>query len=174
MSPFLGEFQRYRGILLGAVAQVDAAEFSALAPDGGSMATILKHLAGNLRSRYTDFLTSDGEKPWRDRDGEFVPGGESREALLSSFEEAFAILHAAIRDLTPADRERQVTIRGLGLSVDEALCRSLAHFAYHTGQIVTRAKDCRGPAWRSLSIPLGESAAYNSRPNAEREAIKPG
>lgn len=173
MTPYLGEFRRHLGLISGALDQVDDGELVAVAADGSSIAIIIQHLTGNLRSRFTDFLTSDGEKPWRDRDREFVARHQTRESLLRDFSEAFAILVAAIEPLGPDDRGRIVTIRGMDLSVDEALCRSLAHFAYHAGQIVIRAKERRGADWRSLSIAPGHSTTYNAKPDRSREVIRP-
>ncbi len=130
-------------------------------------------MAGNLTSRFTDFLTSDGEKPWRRRDDEFVPGVDTRQVLLNRWVDAWNALLAALDGLTDADLSRIVTIRQQPLTVTEALLRSLAHVSYHVGQIVFIAKAARGDAWVSLSIPPGRSTAYNAAPDRERSPNLP-
>lgn len=145
-----------------ALAQMDDdAYFARLDASGNSAAVLVKHLAGNHRSRWTDFLTSDGEKADRDRDREFEVAEDSREELTRRWEEGWTTLFAAIRQLRPDDLDRTVTIRGEPHSVERALLRSLAHAAYHAGQIVLLAKHFTGPEWQTLSIPRGESEAWN-------------
>src|SRR5690606_5792830 len=127
-----------------------------------SVAVLMKHVGGNLRSRWTGFLTTDGEKPDRDRDSEFAIGpDDSRDRILDRWQEGWRCLEDALRSLDPADLERTVHIRGEPHTVPQALHRSLAHTAQHTGQIVLLAKHLCGSAWRTLSIPRGQSAAYN-------------
>lgn len=163
------EFRRYGALIDGALAQVDDAAFAAApSPDGNSIAVLLGHLTGNLRSRFTDFLTSDGEKPWRDRDAEFEPPPTDRAASERAWRAAWAALEGALTELTDADLTRDVRIRGVALTVDEALARSSAHLAYHAGQIVLLARMHAGAAWRSLSIPRGGSQAYNAAPSLEK------
>ena len=163
-----GEFVRYKALAEAAIAQVDEAELSREpAADGNSIATVCWHVSGNLRSRFTDFLTSDGEKPWRNRDGEFDARRVTREELLQKWETGWAVLQAALAELGDGQLERTITIRGQALRVDEALHRSLAHTAYHCGQIVLLAKNARGAAWRSLSIPRGQSDAFNRNPSTQ-------
>ena len=133
-----------------------------LDPNSNSMAVIVKHVAGNLRSRFRDFLTSDGEKPDRNRDGEFeMTERASRATIVGWWDEGFAVAMGSIEALTPADALRQVTIRGEAFAVIEALNRSAAHTAYHVGQMVYIARHFAGPAWKSLTIPKGESAKYS-------------
>jgi uncharacterized damage-inducible protein DinB len=130
-------------------------------PNGSSsLAVVCWHLSGNLRSRFTDFLTSDGEKPWRNREEEFDDRVVSREEFLAKWEEGWAVLFATLDGLTDEHLSETVTIRGQALRVHEALHRSMAHAAYHVGQVVYLAKAFRGDDWTSLSIPRGQSATY--------------
>lgn len=174
MEPYRAEFYRYHSQLLGAVSQVKPA-FWYQRPHGGgnSIAVIVQHLTGNLMSRYTDFLTSDGEKPWRQRDEEFETQGQDLWVLAASFDAAWIIAMTSLAELTVADRLRTVTIRGQPLSVEEALCRSVAHLAYHVGEVVQLARAHAGEEWKSLSIPPGESRRYATNPTQER-ANTPG
>ena len=143
-----------------AIAQVDDRQFFAtLDPDANSIAVIMKHVAGNMRSRWTDFLTSDGEKPNRNRDTEFeMPPDSTRAAILAAWEDGWARVTGAISSLTPADLGRTVRIRGEAHTVVEAINRQLTHYAAHVGQIVLLAKHYAGPAWKTLSIPRKASA----------------
>ncbi len=122
-------------------------------PDANSIAVIMRHLAGNMRSRWTDFLTSDGEKPDRNRDGEFEPPPLTREALFADWESGWACLFAAMDTLTAADLTRTVTVRKEPSTAAEAIERQLRHYAEHAGQIVLLAKHFAGPRWATLSIP---------------------
>jgi len=129
--------------------------------NSNSMAVIVKHLGGNLRSRYRDFLTTDGEKPDRNRDGEFeMPERVSRAEIQRWWDDGWKTAMASIEALTPEDLGRTVTIRGEAFLVIEALNRSVTHAAYHVGQMVYLARHFAGPAWKSLSIPKGESAMF--------------
>jgi uncharacterized damage-inducible protein DinB len=164
-----GEFRRYRALAEGAFRQLSEAQLGQLTGAGdNSVATIAWHVAGNLRSRFTDFLTGDGEKPDRDRDSEFLSRQLTHAALLAFWSGGWDLLSAALADLSDLDLARTVTIRQQPLSVTEALHRSLAHASYHVGQIVFLAKQLCGPAWVSLSIPPGQSAAYNASPTHDR------
>ena len=129
---------------------------------------IVWHLSGNLASRFTDFLTSDGEKPWRHREEEFAARTVTRDGLMEKWRQGWGVLFEALAGLTDDDLQGQVAIRGQSLAVHDALHRSLAHASYHVGQIVYLAKLKRGADWRSLSIPPGGSAAYNQNPTLER------
>ena len=163
------EFVRYKALAEGAIQQVHDEELSQQGSgDNSSIATICWHVAGNLHSRFTDFLTSDGEKPWRNRESEFDARTVKREELLAHWQVGWDTLFAALNDLTDSMLGREVSIRGQSLAVHEALHRSLAHVAYHVGQIVYIAKGFRGSEWKSLSIPRGESASYNLNPTRER------
>ena len=152
-------FRNYKALGDGALSQVSDDNLHTLVDrDANSIAVIVKHLAGNLRSRFTDFLTTDGEKPDRDRDAEFEMADRvSRDEISGWWEEGWAIALASIESLTPGDLERTVTIRGEPFHVVEALNRLATHAAYHVGQIVLLAKHFAGPNWKSLSIPKGQS-----------------
>lgn len=131
-------------------------------PESNSIATIVKHLWGNMRSRWTDFLATDGEKEWRQRDAEFENDIRTREELLQKWNEGWACLYAALDSLMPEDLERIIYIRNQGHTVMEAINRQLAHYPYHVGQIVFLGKMIRNEQWQSLSIPRGGSGGYNA------------
>ena len=160
------EFRRLKSLGDDAIAQVsDSHFFASLAPGDNSIAIIVKHVSGNLLSRWTDFLTRDGEKPERSRDSEFVvTAGDNRERLLRSWEQGWATLFEALEPLGDSDMQRVITIRREPLTVLQALNRQLTHYAYHVGQIVYLAKHHCGPAWRTLSIPPGRSSDFNRMP----------
>jgi hypothetical protein len=132
-----------------------------LAGDANSIAIVMKHIAGNLTSRWTSFLTSDGEKPTRDRDGEFVDSFTSRAEMLAVWDRGWACVDSTLSTLRPADLQARVTVRGESLAVPFAIQRSLAHISYHVGQIVLIARIHAGPAWRTLTIAPGGSRQYN-------------
>jgi hypothetical protein len=156
-----GEYERYKALGEGAVRQAQDQELSLPGPNGSnSLAVICWHVSGNLRSRFTDFLTSDGEKPWRNRDEEFDERAVSRADFLAKWNEGWSVLFAALDGLTDDHLRDTVTIRGQALKVHEALHRSLAHTAYHVGQMVYIAKALRGDAWSTLSIARGTSGSY--------------
>jgi hypothetical protein len=156
------QLRKYRALGEAAIAQVDdAALFRRLDPESNSIALVVKHLAGNMRSRWTDFLASDGEKPWRGRDSEFEDQpGESRATVLRRWREGWEACLESIGALAADDLGRTVTIRGEPHTVLEAIQRQLTHYAYHVGQIAFLAKHFAGPAWRSLSIPRGGSRDF--------------
>ena len=165
------EYKRYKALAEAAVGQIGDEELTQLGPSGGnSIDMLLRHLAGNLQSRFTDFRTSDGEKPWRQRDDEFETASLSRAALLEQWERAWAVVLSEVGKLSDADLGETVTVRRQPLRIDEALHRSLAHTAYHVGQIVYLAKEMRGEGWRTLSIPKGKSAEYNQKAPSENAA----
>ena len=154
-------FRKFKALAEEALAQIPDEDLRrAIDPDANSVAVLMQHLSGNLRSRFSDFLTTDGEKPDRDRDAEFEAGDLSRDALLSRWNAAWAITLASIGRLGPRDLTTTVYIRGEAFAVIEALNRAATHTSYHVGQIVLLAKHFAGPAWRSLSIPKGQSASY--------------
>jgi hypothetical protein len=156
-----------------AIAQVkDEHLFSKLDPEANSIAIIIKHLVGNMRSRWTDFLTSDGEKPDRDRDAEFESRAEdTRKRILASWEDGWSRTFAAIEGLKPEDLARTVTIRGEPHSVLEAINRQMTHYAEHIGQIVLLAKHYAGSDWRTLSIPRGKSKTFDVSKSGERSSV---
>jgi uncharacterized damage-inducible protein DinB len=164
----LAVFRYYKKLAEGAMGQVTDAELYA-APDEetNSIAIVVKHMAGNMRSRWTDFLTTDGEKPDRNRDGEFENPPATRAELISLWERGWNCLFRALEPLTDADLSRAVTIRGEPHSVTQAINRQLAHYAYHCGQIVLLARQFRRGSWRSLSVPRGRSAEFNRRVEAK-------
>lgn len=129
--------------------------------EANSAAVIIQHVHGNMLSRWTDFLTTDGDKPWRNRDGEFTePDAISREALLAFWEEGWACALSAIDALKEPDLTKEVLIRGEPLGVIDAVLRQLAHYSLHVGQLITLGKERLGPKWKTMSIPRGESKAY--------------
>jgi hypothetical protein len=130
--------------------------------ESNSIATIVKHMWGNMLSRWTDFLTSDGEKEWRDRDAEFENNVTTREELLDKWDEGWKCLFHAINTLTNADLQKIVYIRNQGHTVMEAINRQLPHYAYHVGQLVFAGKMIAGKDWKSLTIPRGQSASFNT------------
>ena len=138
-----------------AIAQIDDEQFFALIdPDANSIALIMKHVAGNMRSRWTRFLTTDGEKADRDRDSEFErASGEARDAIMASWEDGWTRTLGAIGSLRPADLGATITIRGEPHTVVQAISRQLSHYSAHVGQIVLLAKHFAGANWRTLSIP---------------------
>jgi hypothetical protein len=153
-----------------AAAQVSDEEFfRTLDPESNSIALIMKHMAGNMRSRWTDFLTSDGEKPDRRRDSEFETEGEDRRAVLDAWEAGWRLVFDAIGSLTPADLTRNVTIRHEPYVVVSAINRQLAHYNQHAGQIIFLAKHLKSSAWRSLSIPRGQSDTFNEGMKEQHE-----
>lgn len=155
-------FQYHKNLADRAVVQIsDDALHRALDEHTNSIAVIMKHVAGNLRSRWTDFLTADGEKPWRNRDDEFVDTFTPREELLAAWERGWACVLDALTALTEEDLGRTVTVRGEPHSVALAVQRSLAHTSYHVGQIVLLARHWAGDKWETLTIPRGGSAAHN-------------
>ena len=157
-------FRNYQALGDSALAQTpDEHLHTELDPNSNSVAVIVKHVAGNLRSRFRDFLTSDGEKPDRHRDGEFeMPSRASREELVRWWQDGWTIALGSLQALTPADLERTVTIRGEAFQVVEALNRSAAHTAYHVGQMVYLARHFAGASWKTLSIPKGQSAQFTT------------
>ena len=163
------EYLRYKALAEAAIEQSSEAELSDPGPRGGnSIAVICWHLSGNLKSRFTDFLTADGEKPWREREEEFRARTVTRGELVSKWNEGWDVLLGTLASLSDDDLPATVTIRGQPLLVHEALHRSLAHLSYHVGQIVFLAKSLRGEEWKYLSIPPGQSDAYNANPTLER------
>ena len=148
------EFRKTKGLADAAIARVsDDQLYVALDSEGNSIAVLMQHVSGNLRSRWTDFLTSDGEKPDRNRDAEFVEARLSRDALIRVWEDGWRILFTTLASLRPADEERTITIRGEPHTVPQAVLRQVSHYAYHVGQIVFLAKHLAGESWVSLSIP---------------------
>ena len=167
------QFQYYKQLGERAFAQVadDQLQWQPHA-ESNSIATIIKHLWGNMLSRWTDFLHADGEKPWRARDAEFLNDLDSREAVSEKWEAGWKCLFDALDLIGEGDLETIVYIRNQGHTVTEAIQRQLAHYAYHVGQIVFLSKLLAGEGWNSLSIPRNRSAQYNAEKFSEEKARK--
>jgi uncharacterized damage-inducible protein DinB len=160
-------FRYYKTLTEKAVAQVTDEQLSqVLDAEMNSIAQIVKHMAGNMRSRWMDFLTTDGEKPDRNRDSEFVDPPTTRQAVLALWEQGWQYLFSALEPLSEPDLGRSVTIRGEAHSVMQAINRQMAHYSYHCGQIVLLAKHFKHAEWQSLSVPRGQSAGFNRRVEA--------
>lgn len=156
-------FLKLRKLADGAVVQVlHYRMFDAPASEVNSIAATMKHIAGNMTSRWTDFLNGDGEKPTRDRDSEFESSDDRPEEIEKRWQAGWRVFSETLESLTPEDLERSVTIRGESHRVIQAINRQLDHYAYHVGQIVIVAKWIVGPEWKSLSIPRGASTAFNA------------
>jgi len=160
----LSLFRYYKKLAEGAMEQVsDDQLFTALDEEMNSIAIIVKHMAGNMRSRWTDFLTSDGEKPDRNRDTEFVAPPAARKDLMQVWNDGWERIFQALELLSNKDLEREVFIRGEAHSVMQAINRQIAHYAYHCGQIVFLAKHLKGSSWKTLSVPRNKSAEFHRR-----------
>jgi hypothetical protein len=157
-------FRYYKKLAERSMEQVsDEQLFASIDAENNSIAIIVKHLAGNMRSRWLDFLTSDGEKPDRNRDSEFEEPPATRAALMQKWEEGWKYVFDALEPLTDADLGRTITIRGEAHSVMQAINRQVAHYANHAGQIVMLAKHFAGSQWKPLTIPRGKSAEFLQR-----------
>ncbi|MEO1495981.1 MAG: DUF1572 family protein [Planctomycetota bacterium] len=156
-------WRRNKEVADKAIAQLSETQLRrSLDPELNSVAVVMKHVAGNLRSRWTDFLTTDGEKPDRDRDREFIDDYPDRDAMLGDWERGWRVLFDQLDALRPADVHRTVTIRGEPIRVPQAILRSITHCAYHVGQIVQTARAVAGDDWQTLTIARGGSADYNA------------
>lgn len=175
LADALAQLRKIKALAEGALAQVSGEDlFQTLDAETNSIALVMKHLAGNMRSRWTDFLTADGEKPDRRRDREFErEPDDSPNAIRRRWEEGWRLAFAAIEPLREADLARTVTIRGEPHTVLEAIHRQLTHYAYHVGQIVLLARHFAGPRWRSLSIPRGESDRFDVSKEGRPYAVSP-
>ena len=156
-------YEYYKSLGEKALAQVTDDDALNWTPDpkSNSINVIIKHLHGNMLSRWTDFLTTDGEKPWRNRDSEFEEANHTRDEIMSWWEEGWSCLFNALNELKPEDMEKTIYIRNMGQSVEDAIIRQLAHYAYHVGQIVYLARLVNKGDWKSLTIPRGNSEEYN-------------
>lgn len=169
VSSIEAEYRRYKALADAAFAQLEEPELSQPGANGGnSIAVLVWHVAGNLASRFTDFRTSDGEKPWRHRDDEFIQRSVTREALLEKWEGGWRALLDALAEVADDNLDDVVTVRGEPLRIHQALLRSMAHTAYHVGQMLYLAKSIKGVGWKYLSIPPGGSEDYNRNPVFER------
>jgi hypothetical protein len=168
-------FRGYKRLADGGLAQLSDQEFFQLPdPESNCAAQIVKHVAGNLRSRWLDFLTTDGEKPDRNRDQEFVlTPADTRADLMRRWEESFQLVYDNIASVTPQDFSRTVTIRGEPHTILQAMSRSVLHTAYHVGQILYLGKHLRGAEWTVLSIPKGKSEEFNAMKPEDRKVKLP-
>lgn len=162
LTDAIKSFRNYKKMAERAMEQISDEEFfKAIDAEANSIAVVVKHIAGNQRSRWTDFLTSDGEKDFRNRDTEFEMFDETRESLMKFWETGWQTLFSAIEPLRAEDFSRFVTIRGEPHTIVEAINRQLTHYAYHVGQITFLAKHFRSTDWKTLSVPRGRSAEFN-------------
>ncbi|WP_010274599.1 DUF1572 family protein [Paenibacillus senegalensis] len=169
------QFLYYKKLAEKAVEQLEPEQLSSTITghdEINSIATVMKHMSGNMLSRWTDFFTSDGEKPWRDRDAEFVNETADRDELLAQWEEAWARLFQVLDSLKPEQLLDIVYIRNEGHTVMEAINRQLAHYPYHVGQIVYAAKLLKQGSWDSLSIPKNSSKQYNENKFIQEKTVK--
>ena len=169
-TDFVDEYARYRVIGEKAMRQISEDGLNkVLGPDNNSIATIVRHISGNLLSRFTDFLTSDGEKPWRDRDSEFEDKESNRQQLEEMWLRSWNLLESELSKLGDEHLNQKVLIRGHAWTVHEALCRSLSHVSYHVGQLVLLARILSDVNWEWISIPKGGSDEYNKKPKMEKK-----
>jgi len=169
IEDFRSEYERYRLLAEQALAQMpDDALNRVPSPEGNSAAMIVRHVSGNLISRFTNYLIEDGEKPDRDRDREFEERSYTRAELDEMWKRAWSVIAANVGPLTDADLARTVTIRQVPMTVHGSLARSISHVAYHVGQIVLLARQYASNDWESLSIPRGDSQKYNASPTREK------
>jgi hypothetical protein len=174
LAESIREFHKTKELGDKALAQVADADLGRVHhPEGNSLVLLIQHLAGNMRSRWTDFLTTDGEKPDRDRDREFeLAGGVSRAELLARWEAGWALVFSALAALTEDDLGREIAIRAEPHTVVRAIHRQLTHYAYHVGQMVMLAKALRDAEWQTLSVPKGGSKAFNTAKFGSAEEAK--
>jgi hypothetical protein len=167
----LDEFQKIKKLADKSIAQLSDQQLHVTLDDeANSIAILMRHMAGNMRSRWVDFLTADGEKPNRMRDREFEDPGQTREELIAEWEHGWKCVFDALTPLTDADLQRTVMIRGEAHSVYKAISRQVAHYAGHAYQILLLAKHLSGPNWKTLSIPRGQSEEFNRRMLAKLKA----
>ena len=158
------QFQYYKMLGEKTFAQCsDLVLFDPIEADGNSIGVIVNHIAGNMGSRWTDFLTTDGEKEWRNREQEFAEVLKSRQDLLTRWEEGWQCLFSALETLSEENIDTEIYIRNQGHTIIEAVNRQICHYSYHVGQIVLIGKTARGNHWQSLSIPRGGSQSYNAK-----------
>lgn len=163
LASALKQFEYYKSLGDKTMEQLSFEELKEeFAEDSNSIAIIVKHIVGNMLSRWTNFLTEDGEKPWRERDNEFIDVFKTREELNAYWNKGWDCLFNAIKQLNSEDLEKIVYIRNQGHTVTEAINRQMTHYAYHVGQIVFIGKLAKGTKWQSLSIPKGKSLDYNA------------
>jgi hypothetical protein len=171
LSVAIEELQKVKKLADKAIEQLSDAQLHVtIDPESNSVAIIMRHMAGNMRSRWIDFLTSDGEKPNRMRDGEFEDPNQSRAELLAEWEHGWQCVFDALTPLSDADLQRTVMIRNEPHTVYKAISRQVAHYAGHAYQILFLAKHLQGSNWKTLSIPRGQSEEFNRRMLAKQRA----
>lgn len=159
----------YKTLAERAISQATGPQlYQLLDEDANSIAVVMQHMAGNMKSRWTNFLSEDGEKPWRNRDSEFEQPPSTRETLLQLWEEGWGCVFQTLESLTDLDLSRTVPIRGEAHSVMQAINRQIAHYAYHCGQIVLLAKHFQQGQWTSLTVPKGKSEEFNAKVRARQ------
>ena len=166
LTASIKRFAEYKSLAEKAMDQLEEKDFhNNPSAESNSIAIIIQHMHGNMMSRWTNFLTEDGEKEWRKRDDEFEEHPLSRQELLKRWDDGWKVLMDTLASLKEDDLEKTVTIRSQPLTVTDAILRQLAHYGYHVGQIVFLARWIKGPGWHSLSIPKGGSDAYTQKLN---------
>ncbi len=163
MDSYRKLFEYYKNLGQRTFGQISDDALFRWAPNeqSNSISVIVQHLSGNMNSRWTDFLTTDGEKEWRDREGEFISNFKDKSEMITAWEEGWACLFRALDGINEENKEQLVYIRSKGHTIDEAIQRQLAHYAYHVGQIVYLGRLLVGDSWKSLSIAKGDSERYN-------------
>lgn len=168
LSSCIARIRSYKQLADQSFAQLKEADFHYRASDvDNSIAVIIQHMSGNMLSRFTDFLTSDGEKPWRNRDQEFEERRLGQSELMEAWNKGWDFFFGTLNSLEEADLDKEVQIRGEKLRVMDAIIRQMAHYPYHIGQIVHIARQIRGEEWQPLSIPRGGSLDYNQQPGSK-------
>lgn len=173
ISIYISQFQYYKGLAEKAIDQIGEDQvFYQADAQSNSIAVIIKHIAGNMRSRWTNMFETDGEKVWRNRDDEFVDDFKNLGQLLEYWESGWEVLFDTLEDLTDADLDSIIYIRNMGCTVHDAIIRQMGHYPYHIGQIVYLARMYRGEDFVSLSIPKGKSKEYNDKRFVKKKSIK--
>ncbi len=170
LTGFIKQFEYYKGLGDKTINSLTFDELrKEFVEDTNSIAVLVNHLSGNMLSRWTNYLTEDGEKSWRHRDSEFIDGFSTKEALINSWNKGWDCLFSALKSITDSDLDRIIYIRNEAHTISEAINRQLSHYPYHIGQIVFLGKLIKGPQWESLSIPKSESSQYNAKKFVENE-----
>lgn len=170
LSSSLNQFKYYKGLAEKTFDQLNFDELQKeFAEDSNSISIIVKHLVGNMLSRWTNFLIEDGEKTWRNRDQEFIDSYTSKEELITSWEKGWDCLFKALASITDKDLDKIIYIRNEAHTISEAINRQLAHYPYHVGQIVFIGKLLKGSDWKSLSIPKGKSDEFNTKKFSQKK-----
>lgn len=174
LSSSMKQFKYYKQLADKAMAQLSDPDmyFHQQNPEDNSIALIMQHMAGNMKSRWSNIFTEDGEKPWRNRDAEFESGNNDTSELMEKWQKGWAILFDTIQTLKDTDLDKTIFIRNEGLLVSDAIIRQLCHYSYHCGQIVSKCKQLKGGAWESLSIPRNQSKDYNLKKFSEERQTK--